>query len=53
MDVSIVQLNSTCPNGLGPWGKIVENSTKLTCLEMSGYRIVYNVISSGTSDQEW
>jgi len=29
---------------LGPWGKFVENSTKLTCLEISGYQIMYNTV---------
>ena len=27
---------------LGPSGKFVENSTKLTCLEITGYRIQYS-----------
>jgi hypothetical protein len=27
------------PDRLGPKGKFVENSTKLTCLEITGYRI--------------
>ena len=44
MVVSIVHLNSTYPNRLGPWGKFVENSKKRTCLEMSGYRIVYSTV---------
>jgi len=44
MDVSIVQLNSTYPNQLGPWSKFVENSKKLTCLEISGYQIVYSTV---------
>jgi len=30
------------PDRLGPWGKFVENSTKLTCLEITGYRIKYS-----------
>ena len=39
-----VQQNSTYPDPgypdrLGPSGKFVENSTKLTCLEITGYRI--------------
>jgi len=44
MDVSIVQLNSTYLDQLGPWGKFVENSMKLTSLEISGYQIVYNTV---------
>jgi len=27
------------PDRLGPSGKFVKNSTKLTCLEITGYRI--------------
>jgi hypothetical protein len=30
------------PNRLDPPGKFVEDSTKQTCLEMTGYRIMYN-----------
>jgi len=30
------------PDRLGLWGKFVENSTKLTCLEITGYRIKYS-----------
>jgi len=44
MDVSIVQLNSTYPDQLGAWGKFVKNSTELTCLEISGYRIMYSTV---------
>ena len=29
---------------LGPSGKIVENSTKLTCLDITGYRIKYRTV---------
>ena len=32
------------PDRLGPWGKFVENSTKLTCLEITGYRIKYRIV---------
>jgi len=32
------------PGRLGPWGKFVENSTKLTCLEITGYRIKYGTV---------
>ena len=43
------QYNSTYPDAgypdqLGPWGKFVENSTKLTCLEVTGYRIKYSPV---------
>jgi hypothetical protein len=30
------------PDRLDPSGKFVENSTKLTCLEITGYRIKYS-----------
>ena len=30
---------ANCPDRLGPSGKFVENYTKLTCLEITGYRI--------------
>ena len=30
---------------LGPSGKFVENSTKITCLEITGYRIKYSTVS--------
>ena len=39
-----VQQNSSYPNRLGPSGKSVQNSTKLTCLEITGYRIKYNTV---------
>jgi len=29
---------------LGPSDKFVENATKLTCLEITGYRIKYNTV---------
>jgi hypothetical protein len=32
------------PDHLGPLGKFVENSTKLTCLEIAGYRIKYSAV---------
>jgi hypothetical protein len=32
------------PDRLGPSGKFVENSTKLTCLEITGYRIKYKIL---------
>ena len=31
-------------SGFGPSGKFVENSTKPTCLEITGYRIKYNTV---------
>ena len=45
----IIQQNSTHPNDgypdrLGPSRKFVENSTKLTCLEITGYRIKYSTV---------
>ena len=44
MDVSIVHLNSTSPDQLGRWGKFVTNCTKITCLEISGYRIMCSTV---------
>ena len=38
------------PDRLGPSGKFVENSTKLTCLEVTAYRIKYST-ASRTSNQ--
>jgi len=32
------------PDRLGPSGKFVEKSTKLTCLEITGYRIKYGTV---------
>ena len=32
------------PGQLGPLGKFVENSTKLTCLGITGYRIKYSTV---------
>jgi hypothetical protein len=31
------------PDRLGLSGKVVENSTKLTCLEITGYQIRYSI----------
>ena len=44
-----IQQNSTNPDAgypdrLGPLGKSVDNSTKLTCLEITGYRIKYSTV---------
>ena len=30
---------ATYPYRLGPWGKFIGNSTKLTCLEITGFRV--------------
>ena len=43
------QYNSTYseagnPARLSDWGKFVENTTKLTCLEIAGYRIKYSTV---------
>ena len=32
------------PDWFGTSGKFVENSTKLTCLEITGYRIKYGTV---------
>jgi hypothetical protein len=32
------------PDRLGPPGKFVQNSTKLICLEIAGYRIKYSTV---------
>ena len=32
------------PERLGPSGKFVQNSTKLTCPEITGYRIKYSTV---------
>ena len=32
------------PDWLGPLGNFVENSTKLTCLETTSYRIKYSTV---------
>ena len=44
-----IQLNSTYPEAayldrLGPLGKFVENPTKLTCLDITGYRRTYSTV---------
>jgi len=38
-------------NLLGPSGKFVKNSTKLTCLEITGDQ--YSVVASRTSNGAW
>ena len=40
----LVIRNANCPNGIDSSGKFVENSTKLTCLEVTGYRIEYSTV---------
>jgi len=37
---------------LGPSGKFVENSTKITCLEITD-QVQYSVMASRTSNQAW
>ena len=32
------------PGRLGPWDKFVEHSKKLTCLEITGYRIKHSTV---------
>ena len=44
---------ANCPDRLGPSDKFVENSTKLTCFEITGYRIKYSSVASRTSNQVW
>jgi hypothetical protein len=42
------------PDRLGPSRKYVDNSTKLTCLEITGYQIKYgSVMASRISNQTW
>ena len=57
------QYNSTYPDAGYPdrqlsgsasqFGKFVDNCTKLTSLEITGYRIQYSVMASRTSNQAW
>jgi hypothetical protein len=35
----LVIRTANCPDRLGSWDKFVDNSKKLTCLEITGYRI--------------
>ena len=49
MKYKYVQQNSIYPDAgypgrLGPLGKFVENSTKLNCLEITGYWIKYSTV---------
>jgi len=41
---TLVIRTTNCPDRLGPSGKFVENSTKLYCLELTGYRIKYSTV---------
>ena len=43
-DIFVVKQNSNYPDRLGLQGKFVENSTKLTCLEITGFRIKYSTV---------
>ena len=36
--------NPGYPDRIGSSGKFVENSTKLTCLEITGYQIKYSTV---------
>jgi len=40
----LVIRTSNCPDLFGPSGKFVENSIKLTCLEITVYRIKYSTV---------
>ena len=55
---TLVFLIANYPYLLGPSGKFVEDPTKLTCLEITGYGIQYSTVQysvmvSGTSNQAW
>ena len=41
---TLVIRTANYPDRLGPSGKFVENSTKLTCLDITGYRIKYSAV---------
>ena len=41
---TLVIRTANYPDQLGPLVKIVENSTKLTCLESTSYRIKYSIV---------
>jgi len=41
---TVVIRTSNYPDRLGPSGKFVENSTELTCPEITGYRIKYSTV---------
>ena len=42
--LSTVQLHAAYPDRFGSSGKFVENSIKLTCIEITGYRIKYSTV---------
>jgi hypothetical protein len=42
--VNSTYLDAGYPDYLGPSGRFVENSTKLTCLEITGHRIKYSTV---------
>jgi hypothetical protein len=49
LTISFVQQNCTYPEAgypdrLGPSGKFVEISTKISCLQITGYRIKYSTV---------
>jgi hypothetical protein len=44
VDMFTVRVNAGYPDRLGPSAKFVENSTKLTCLEITGHRIKYSTV---------
>ena len=41
---TLVFRTANYPDRLGPSGKFVNNFTKLTCLEITGYRIKYSTV---------
>ena len=41
---TLVVRNANYPERLGPSGKFVENSTKLSCLDITGCRIRYSAV---------
>jgi hypothetical protein len=41
---TLVSRTTSYPDRLGPSSKFVENSPKLTCLEISSYRIKYSTV---------
>ena len=40
----LVNRTANYPDRLGPSGKFVDNSTKLTCLQITSYRIKYSAL---------
>jgi len=46
---TLVMWITSYPKWLRPWVKFVKNSTKLTCLEITGYWIKYRSVASRTS----